>query len=323
MNDFDLKSYLKLFPSICVLKFGRAYDFEMLEKQLAPLRNGIRTLAASDVLSIFDPNLTPFARYWIVPNRKELEQSLQHKNLSLGPTLFDPRQLLSNLLDVFSNLFVASLVMRFVYPDHYGTSSTPVINLLQVHRSTTIEAYFAFIEELKVWKEHFEMPSIAQTEMALWAYDQIVKGIKGHADKARQEFEEDIWCQRRRVAQIVGPFLRNHGKLQLARILASEDPKLAGKIAGEEYERLLNCASRKYFRCPLKNRKGEAEKLIGNLEKYAHISLIEKSELDDIWEIRCKAVHPDGQPEEHEVENIVDKITRICLPWEPIPTKKK
>jgi hypothetical protein len=190
------------------------------------------------------------------------------------------------------------------------------MNLLQVQRSTLVEGYLAFIEELKAWREHFEIPSVAKTEMALWAYDQIAKGIKGSPETSRENFYGDVWCQRRRVAQVVRPFLRDYGKLQLARILAVEDPKLAGKIAGEEYERLLQIASQMFFNRALKHKKGEAEKLINNLETHNHISLIEKSELHNIWELRCKAVHPDGQPEEHEVENMIDRITKICAPWE-------
>ena len=53
---------------------------------------------------------------------------------------------------------------------------------------------------------------------------------KEAADAARS-LENDLWIQRRRAAHIVGPFLRRHGRLQLARILLDEDHRLAGKIA--------------------------------------------------------------------------------------------
>jgi hypothetical protein len=322
MSFFDLRSYLTLFPVICRSKFGQAFDFDILERRLVPVRDGIRSIESTDVLDIFHPKQTPFSRYWKVPKQEELEQSLKQKPIFLEPDSPNTRVLLVQLLDVFANLFVASIIMRFVCPEHYGVSSTPVINLLQVQRSTTIEGYIAFIEELKAWQEHYEMPSIAQTEMALWAYDQTAKGMHSLSDKARQDFEGDIWCQRRRIGQVVRPFLRNYGKLQLARILAGEDPKLAGKIAGEEYERLLRLASQKYFKHPLKDKKGEAEKLIADLARYTHITPEDKYELDKIWETRYSAVHPDGKPEEHEVENMIDRIERICSYWGKMSSKK-
>ena len=81
--------------------------------------------------------------------------------------------------------------------------------------------------------------------MAIWSFAETIKDVdtsKEAADAARS-FENDLWIQRRRAAHIVGPFLRRHGRLQLARILLDEDHRLAGKIAADEYERLLGVAS--------------------------------------------------------------------------------
>ena len=42
---------------------------------------------------------------------------------------------------------------------------------------------------------------------------------------------------------MIRPFFRRYGRLRLAQILLDEDPIVAGKIAAEEYERLLGIAS--------------------------------------------------------------------------------
>jgi len=71
-------------------------------------------------------------------------------------------------------------------------------------------------------------------------------GIRPKSSRGRGHgWHVDIWIQRRRAAQVIRPFLRRYGRLQLAHILLEEDPAIAGKIAAEEYERLLNIASRR------------------------------------------------------------------------------
>jgi hypothetical protein len=132
--------------------------------------------------------------------------------------------------------------------------------------------------------------------------------------EGRQAFDADVWIQRRRIAQTLRPFLQKYGVLELARILAEEHPKLAGKIAGEEYERQLRSAARQ--RGLKLGPKGAVEILVDRLEQDGEISLEEKTLLRRIWKIRCAAVHPDEAPTFEQVENMIDTIERICLRWE-------
>jgi hypothetical protein len=223
------------------------------------------------------------------------------------------------LLSVFHNLGTASLLLQFVYPEHYAIFSTPVIHLLQVSRPGLVDMYLAYCEELRIWTEHFRLPSVAATSTALWAYAEIAKHETDTmiAAEARREFEDDLWIQRRRAAQVVGPFLRHYGRLQLAHILVEEDPGIAGKIAAEEYERLLNVASRRMYGRALRREKGAAIQLLSDLAAHRVIDLAFVTELRLVWELRNRVVHPDNQavtPE--EVERMIDSVERICRPWE-------
>ena len=47
------------------------------------------------------------------------------------------------------------------------------------------------------------------------------------------------------VGQALRPFFKKYGPLELGRILVEEHPKLAGKVAGEEYERRLRDIARR------------------------------------------------------------------------------
>lgn len=314
--SFDLQTYLNRFPEVCRQKFQRAYSFRALEKDYEQLRAGKRWLVARDVVKIFDPARTPFARYWPKPNEKELDRALKGQRLMLAPVPADSRELVEKLLAVFHNTGIVSLVLRFVHPDRFGIFSTPVVNLLQIHQPTTVELYLAFCYELREWQKHFRMTSVAETEMALWAYHQLARGPEHspEAEPARRDFDADVWIQRRRIAQALRPFLEKYGPLELARILVEEHPKLAGKIAGEEYERLLRRAARQ---SGVKlGVRGSIEILFDRLEHDGRISLEEKTLLRRVWEGRNAAVHPEAGLTPEEVEVMIDTIERICLAWD-------
>jgi hypothetical protein len=319
--SFDLSIYLDRFPEVCRKKFGRAYSFPTLERKFEQLRSGKRWLVAKDVLNIFDPTQTAFGRYWPKPVEKDLDQALKDAHLMLGPLPADGRDLVQRAMQVFHNIGILSLVLRFVHPDRFGVFSTPIMNLLQVYRPRTVEAYLAYCDELRVWKEHFHLSSVASAETALWTYHELAVEELSASDalSVRSAFDADIWIQRRRVAQVLRPFLRKNGPLELARILVYEDANLAGMIAGEEYERLLRFAARRLCGGLKLYVKGATEVLFDKLLEEGHISPGDQALLRRAWGARCAAVHPQDRPTSEEVENMIDIIERICRPWEATP----
>lgn len=318
MAGFDLQAYLERYPEVCRAKFGRAHNFHAFEKEFEQLREGKRHLVARDVVKIFDPKNTPFERYWARPGEKELDQILKRQRLVLAPLPSDLRELVRRVLGVLHSIGLASLVLRFVHPARFGVFSTPVIHLLQVFRDSTPDLYVAYCEELAEWQRHFRLPSVAETEMALWTYQQLAHRPEEPEAGAgvRREFAGDLWIQRRRVSQVLRPFLRDYGPLELARILAYEDPNLAGMIAGEEYERLLRFAARRLAGGIRLGVRGAIEELFRRLHAGGHVSLEEITLLRRAWEIRCAAVHPEDAPSPEEVEIMIDTIERLCQPWE-------
>jgi hypothetical protein len=315
----DLKAYLEKFPEICKHKFGRTYNFGALEKRFAPLRQGQRWLAAKDVSHIFQPENTPFGRYWPQPNTKDLDKILSAKRIKLGLNEQDRGDLVRSLLSVFHNVGVVSIILRFTHPEQFGVFSTPVLYLVQINRAATVDLFLAYCEELATWGKRFGIPTVAGAEMAIWSFAETIKDTDTNkeAAAAARDFEDDLWIQRRRAAQIVGPFLRRYGRLQLARILLDEDDRLAGKIAADEYERLLGVASMRFKGRRLPAAKGAAEQLIDELEQKGKISLSDKAELRRVWETRNAAVHPGGSPPTREaVDVMIDRIESICSGWE-------
>jgi hypothetical protein len=324
----NLRSYLERFDEVCRSKFKRAYRFEDLEKDFAYLRKESQWLTASHVEKLFEPRNTPFALYWPQPNLKELDLTLRAQRLRLAPLSADPRVLISRLLAVFHNIGTASLLLRFTYPERFSVFSTPVINLLQVQRPSSTELYVAFCEELALWREHFRLRTVAEAEMALWAYQQVASDAQRAGEGATavaRALEDDVWAQRRRAAQVLRPFLENYGNLELARILAEESPKLAAMIAGEEYERRLRSAAARYYPS-LSTRGGPwAYNLINLMVQDGHVALEERLRLSQIWDMRNSAVHADDKPSVQldalAVERMIDSIESICDRWRPVKRK--
>lgn len=319
MPGFDLKSYLTRFPEVCRKKFGRAFSFATLAKDFEPLRTGGRTLKARDVLKLFDSNQAPFVGYWPKPNERELDRALRESPLHMAPISEDGRELVTRLLGLLHSIGVVSLVARFVHPARFGIFSTPIANLLQIHRSNTVDLYLAFCRELQVWQEKFGMETVAETEMALWTYDQLATGRGGLGEdyEARALFEHDVWIQRRRVGQALTPLLENYGPLELAVILAAEHPKLAGMIAGAEFERLIRRKAKMFYGRRKHDRETEVSRVIEDFERHGQLEFRDDAKaLRAVWRARNKAVHPDPRLEREEVEKMIKDIERICAGWE-------
>lgn len=323
---FDLAAYLGRFDEVCRSKFKRTYDLAKLERAFAHLRKENQWLTASHVEKVFDPKNTPFAQYWPQPNAKELDEILRKQRVRLAPLPADPRELIQTLLGIFRNLGTTSVVLRFTYPESFGVFSTPVVNLLQVQRPKSVELYLAYCDELREWQAHFRLRRVADAEMALWTYQQLVVAEERSSGptttgsaSARSAFEQDVWVQRRRAAQVLRPFFERYGPLELARILVEESPKLAGMIAGEQYERLLRGeASRLGLPC---DTEGWADNVIGRLLQEKRLTHPQKTLLDRVWDKRNKAMHPGDDLEVSEVEAMIDDIEAICAGWKERPSK--
>ena len=320
MASFDLKRYLSEFDKVCQKRFGRTYNLKSLEKDFAKLQRADTWLSAAHVMALFDPKRTPYARWWAKPNEKDLDKVLRQRHVVLGPwpeSKGAQRDLVQRLLEALHSMGLASLVLRFVYPDHCGIFSTPVLNLLQIYHAHLVDLYLNFCEELQEWRRHFRMNSVAETETALWAFHAVAaSGMGAEAAAAQDSFDSDIWIQRRRIHNALHPFFSRYGPLELARILAEEDCRLAGKIAGEEFERLLRLKASDYVptrQVPIQNWMKNA---IDFLAQRGEITAEEKVILHRVRITRNRAVHSAGGLELAEVENMIDDIERICSGWE-------
>ena len=318
----DLRSYLLKYHESC----KGAYDFPKIEKGLNPLREGRERLKPEHIKRIFHPDNTPFTIFWPNPKKEDLDK-IAKKPLLVDLKSQDQEALARKMLGVFHNTGVVSIILRFIHPDVFGVFSTPVLNALQVNNNSTVKLYLAYCEELVAWKDHFHMTSVADTEMAILNLAQTIKGKDSEeARRATGEFAKDVWVQRRRVTNAVAAFLRTFkestlGNLELAKILVEQDARIAGMIAGFEYERLLGEASWRFRGRKLG--RGEAADLLNDLAFHGELSGDDRCKLDKVWDTRNDAVHELAPPKVDVVEEMIDQTKRICSGWDRTVASKR
>lgn len=310
----DLKFYLKRYYE----KMGYPSEaFSAIEKRFVPVREGRKRLTPDDVTLLLHRDNAPFGNYWPEPNKKILDQ-LARKRIPLDCSQGE-KDLVTGLLGIVHDIGVTSIILRFVHPDRFGVFSSPVHAVLLVNRMSTLDLYLAYCDELIAYKEKFNLSSVAEVEMAITGLYEIMKGEYGRekSEAAQRAFKEDLWVQRRRAENVVRPFLTDFGQLQLARILLGQDKKLAGMIAGAEYERLLGVRSKNLRGRKLTSAKGACAEFLGWLEDNKEISAFQRRELDQVWNTRCVAVHEfESPPSAAAVERMIDSIEKICSGWE-------
>jgi len=316
----DLKPYLVKYRDAGPLYYGKTYDFAKIEEGLLSVRAGRECLRPEHVLDIFNDDKTPFAKYWPRPNKDDLNKiaaSPLFLNLSPQQSPGERSALVGRLLAVFYDIGVISIILRFVNPDRFGVISPPVFHLLQVTGVSTPDFYLAYCDELDKWKLHFRLKSVAEAEMAILMLAETIKGEYGEAEakRAKAEFEQDVWVQRQRVAHAAGPTLR-FAPLHVAKILVNENPKLAGMIAGEEYERRLRFASWRFCRCELTCETGAKRKLLDRLEVDRIINAQQRQALDDVWRRRNHSAHAGHYVKPADVEKMINDIEKICGGWD-------
>ncbi|MGH9468921.1 MAG: hypothetical protein ACRD1N_01100 [Terriglobia bacterium] len=316
MADFDLRSYCERFDEVSRARFGKSYDLRALQSKFAYLRQPVNWLSVGHVMKLFECEATPYTRYWPRPDARAIDRELKSERVRLAPFAPPGREMIHRLLCVLHNLGAVSLILRLTYPECFAVFSVPVASLLQVQRPGATELYLEFCAELAEWQKRFRIPTVAETEMGLWAFHHLSVTHNGAGEGAGKAFDADIWIQRRRLRQALRPFLDKYGPLELARLLAEVNPKIAGKIAGEEHERLLRSAARQFYPGLREGHKGWADALLGLLAQDGHISLEEKTILRKVWAARNQAVHPEGALSSAEVENMIDAIERIDARWD-------
>lgn len=324
MARLNLKEYKQRFDEVCWRKFHQPYSplFASLRQDFSYLRTPGSALNYRHLEKLFH-EASLFSRYWQKPDA-QLERKLRKEPIPLAPLEGNERLLVERLLGAFRNIGTASIVLNFTWPEHFGIYSTPIVDILQVHRPKLVEAYLEYCNELKVWAKEYKLDNVADTQTALWTWHEIAYDPKESQDsqKAMQQLRADLWIQQRQVHQFLRPLLDRHRRIEVAHIICEEDPTLGGMIAGSEFERLLRLKAEQVGTWQVCE-EWDTPKQLDKLGDQNVITWVEKRKLFKLWGIRNRSVHPDRPPTSEEVEMMVDTIREICIPWDRKSAKSR
>jgi hypothetical protein len=253
------EEYEAIFADIAFKKYRVKIDFRTIEKKLAHLRDG-EAITYADLEVIAREDLWPFNRYWMWPAKEQIENGLEKTT----DWIIDPAQkpedeprMLYDLTGLFKNIALVSILLRFVWPEHYAIYSRPSLKILRVERGEDdVEEYSNFNNEMRMLQTCFRLERTADVDMLIWAVTQ-----------AKDEFQDiKALINEQLPKELPLADLLRHASGCPIRVaeayLAAGDEKASGYWAGRAFERILRKECIRLFGYVPKN----SEREIGDLE---------------------------------------------------------
>jgi hypothetical protein len=164
-------NYKTIFKEIIKEKHGMDINFEQIENKLQHVRAG-KPLSYEDLLIISDDSCWPFNQYWMWPARKQVENELE-KTEGWFKELIENKEVevkvIGGLDEIFKNISLVSIILRFVLPNNYAIYSRPPLKILRVERGANdIEEYLNYIKTLDLLKGSFKVQRMADLDIIVW-----------------------------------------------------------------------------------------------------------------------------------------------------------
>lgn len=169
--DWLLK-YKPLFDEVARKKYGMGIDFATIERGLARLRVG-DILQYDDLEFIAREDLWPFKKYWIWPAREQIEDILEGATSLITDPLKNPEKELDmviGLLEIFKNISLVSILLRFIWPEHYAIYSRPILWILGLERGRDdVEELMILIYHMRAMRNMLGVERTADVDLIIWA----------------------------------------------------------------------------------------------------------------------------------------------------------
>ena len=239
---------------------GRMPDLLKIEREIDGVLSH-RQLTYDDVEAIRNSRIWNADMFGYWPPRSEVEPVLESKELRFPALPEDEDKAIKELLAVFRQIALVSVILRFAVPEHYGIMSPPVERLLGIgpfrRRSEKYRAYLKSLREIRDNKKDFTRA--ADVDMALWVLqvgvlddDLLERKLPDEGfESLRRGFENDSKLREIRVGNLARQFFSDDenafcrlSPVELAEALLPTDYELAGQIAGIEFERILRKCTR-------------------------------------------------------------------------------
>ena len=240
----DKKKYKDIFRKLINMKHGLVIDFNSIEQRLKYLREG-GPLDYEDLNIIADEKCWPFNKYWMWPCKEQIEDEL---NITAGIFIDLPNneeKVIGQLLDIFKNISLVSIILRFIHPRYYAIYSRPPLYVMRIERGADdIEEYMNYIDELRLIKNSFEEFRTAEVDMIIWAIAEETRRDKKSYEgkKILKEFIKllaEVLPENLTIEELINHHAQN--PLKIAEIYYKRKQfNTAGMWAGRAFERYIN-----------------------------------------------------------------------------------
>jgi len=137
----DARKYEKLFKQVIKKKHGMEIDFETIESCVKHLREG-EALSYCDLEIIADDSCWPFSKYWMWPSKEQIEDKLKNTAGWFTKLPNGEEKIIGNLCEIFRNIALVSIILRFACPKHYVIYSRQPLKILRIERGAyDVEEY--------------------------------------------------------------------------------------------------------------------------------------------------------------------------------------
>jgi hypothetical protein len=229
-NDFK-----RLFKQIAKTESGKEQNLEGIETQLAHLKEGA-ALSYLDLELISEPKYWPFNKHWMWPHRSQIEKKLETTEGWFKDLPSNEREIIRKLNNIFKNIGLVSIVLRFARPEFYAIYSLPVLQIMRIERGgNEVEDYLNYISELRVLRTCFGVDNTA-------AADEIVWAIFHHKNKYGADLKK-ILAKRlpeNLTAEELLIYLSNDPLKVSKEYMKRKDHMTAGFWAAKAFEKLLD-----------------------------------------------------------------------------------
>lgn len=308
LQESYLRECLNEFPAICRLKYGVEFDFASIEKQVEHLR--CRTPLIYADLKLFESPVDWFRRFWVFPPKDNIEPALTKEDFDFWNLPGrNEVETIRRLLYIFKSIELASIILRFIRPEHYSIYSSPTQHMLDIrHGRDLVETYSAFLVNMRDIKGHYGFARVADVDMALWVLHE--KCFGRHQDpKIAEAYRADEFLLRLRVNNLVAPLVE-FSEAKLARALVTVKPDMAVVIACHYFEILIRKLAGLYHLEGIDSSLS-LEMIIEALPNYGPVDPVRKGLWQNLRQIRNDLFHDGQLPGPRETQLLIDEVNKL------------
>jgi len=310
----DKNKYKALFKKLINMKYGIEIDFYSIEQKLTYLRKG-GPLNYSDLNTIADDKCWPFSKYWMWPTRAQIDDKLKTTDGIFMHLPKNEEKVIGQLLDIFKNISLVSIILRFVRPRYYAIYSRPPLYLLRIERGVNdIDEYMNYVNELRILKESFKEFRTAESDMIVWAIaEETQKKNRSFNEKKTLEEFIELLAEKLPENLTIEKLVNHHSQepLKIAEIYyIRKDFKTAGMWAGLSFERYIN---EKYKNLGINIPQYRGDRLFNIVEYICEYEdhCFKKDKLHKLRRLRNRAMHVEKPYNEADAKFAIEELKML------------